>query len=78
MAQGSARRLSAPQEPTNVALYQVRAFATHVPTWGAIISLGKAKDAHSLWCLCVPTVVVELVTDLSGRSGVLGLLGKQS
>lgn len=39
-AQGSARSLPAPQEPTSVALYQVRASAT---------SLLRSQELSSVW-----------------------------
>lgn len=36
---GSAGNLLVPQEPTNVALYQVRASAILCPGWGMIVSV---------------------------------------
>lgn len=59
VAQGSARSLLAPQEPTNVALYQVRASATHVQAQGAAVSLGEAEGAHSLLVFHMPFFLLQ-------------------
>lgn len=43
VAQGSARSLPAPQEPTNVALYQVRASATPRPGLRSCREFGRSR-----------------------------------
>lgn len=59
VAQGSARSLLAPQEPTNVALYQVRASATHVQARGAAVSLGEPREPTGSWSSICPLPVTE-------------------